>query len=73
MSRRDQHHNDLGEVKRCDCGGANFTIGPMTLHFIADEVRLLADLVRAGVEMAGVKDAADPAGEGKTKSHGTLH
>ena len=35
---RKRFTNDLGEVRPCGCGGVNLAIGPMTLHFTADEV-----------------------------------
>lgn len=45
--------NDLGEARTCDCGGINLTIGPMTLHFAADEADALFELVAGGLDLLG--------------------
>ncbi len=70
---RDSHLNELGEVKRCDCGGYNLTMGPLTLHFTADEAALLADLTRAGTALMSESASGDRAAGAGDKSHGTLH
>ena len=37
--------NTLGQVELCDCGGVNLKLGPMTLHFAADEALALGELL----------------------------
>ncbi len=62
--------NDLGEIVACDCGGANLTLGPMTLHLDAEDLPLLAELLQAAQGFAAARPA--PRG-GKRGDHGALH
>lgn len=45
--------NDLGEARTCGCGGINLVLGPMTLHFAAEEVDALVALA------TGARDLRD--------------
>ena len=53
--------NQLGEVRKCDCGGVNLVMGPMTLHFAADEFHELAELVSAAIPMLDSDTPTAPA------------
>ncbi len=80
--------NDLGEMGLCDCGGLRLGMGPMSLHFAAEDVDLLVELVVGGRELLKVRqmrrdDAAAeaaPAADdkkrrkgGRTKVRSLLH
>lgn len=51
----DAVHNDYGEVRKCNCGGLNLTVGAVTLHLAADEVARLSELVQAGLGLVDAK------------------
>ena len=73
--------NELGEVRACECGGVQLCMGPMTLHFAADDADKLLEL--AGAAKALVDDhrrrreargsSKSPKRTSKAKAHGTLH
>jgi hypothetical protein len=50
--------NSLGEVRACECGGVNVTIGAVTVHVTPDEAEALGDLAIAAVDI--VRAAALP-------------
>jgi hypothetical protein len=64
--------NQLGEVRACDCGGVNLTMGPTTIHFNRDEVSALCELADAaeGLVVAGAEGARQKA---RPKVHGNVH
>jgi len=78
MSKQEEivAQNDLGEVRPCDCGGVNLTMGPVTLHFAADEVEELYELAAAGLGMVtrpGDANVTPIRRVGKGKVAGSLH
>lgn len=78
MAGEEKHtqHNTLGEVRACKCGGVSLAMGPMTLHFEADEVQDLFDLACAAkgiIDGTAQPPARTPKRRGKPKAHGTIH
>ena len=73
---RKASQNELGEVRPCDCGGVNLSMGPMTLHFAPEEVDTLYELVHAAREMvaaSGQSTKRRGKRRRKLKVHGSLH
>lgn len=70
------HQNDLGDVRPCDCGGINVSLGPVTLHVAADEVDAFFELACVAKDLADDarrRSAKKRRGRGKDKAHTTLH
>jgi hypothetical protein len=63
--------NQLGEVRACDCGGVNLSLGSVTLHFSREEVTELHDLVDAAEHL--VATAGHSEKKARPKVHGTVH
>lgn len=53
MPKKVKHRarNAFGEVRVCGCGGANLTVGSVTLHLAADEVMGMRQLLKAAANM----------------------
>ncbi len=60
--------NAFGEVRACGCGGANLTVGAVTLHLAAEEVVGLRGLLKAAVSM--LKAGDEPS---SVEQQGRLH
>lgn len=68
--------NDIGAIYPCDCGGANLTMGPMTLHLAAHEVKGLHELLShalGGEAETAELEARDDAEQDAPKKPDFLH
>jgi hypothetical protein len=63
--------NQLGEVRTCDCGGVNLSMGSFTVHFSREEVAELRELVDAAEHLLATSGHTDK--KARPKAHGTVH
>ncbi|MEZ4273257.1 MAG: hypothetical protein R3C68_18015 [Myxococcota bacterium] len=62
ITPQDCVNNELGEVRACDCGGVNLTLGAVTIHFAAEELPALCELTECAMDLSRTDGVAHSLG-----------